>query len=54
MCGAAKITVAEVEQLVPAGELDPNQIHIPGIFVQRIFQGEHYQKRIEQRTVRQR
>ena len=50
MCGAAKITVAEVEQLVPAGELDPNQIHIPGIFVQRIFQGEHYQKRIEQRT----
>ena len=54
MCGAAKITVAEVEQLVPAGELDPNQIHIPGIFVQRIFQGEHYQKRIEQRTLRQR
>ena len=54
MCGAAKITVAEVGQLVPAGELDPNQIHIPGIFVQRIFQGEHYQKRIEQRTVRQR
>ena len=54
MCGAAKITVAEVEHLVPAGELDPNQIHIPGIFVQRIFQGEHYQKRIEQRTVRQR
>ena len=54
MCGAAKITVAEVEQLVPAGELDPNQIHIPGIFVQRLFQGEHYQKRIEQRTVRQR
>ena len=54
MCGAAKITVAEVEQLVPAGELDQNQIHIPGIFVQRIFQGEHYQKRIEQRTVRPR
>ena len=54
MCGAAKITVAEVEQLVPAGVLDPNQIHIPGIFVQRIFQGEHYQKRIEQRTIRQR
>jgi len=53
MCGAAKITVAEVEQLVPAGELDPNQIHIPGIFVQRIFQGKQYQKRIEQRTVRQ-
>ncbi|MDE0535762.1 MULTISPECIES: CoA transferase subunit A [unclassified Tenacibaculum] len=52
MCGASKITVAEVEELVPAGELDPNQIHIPGIFVQRIFQGEKYEKRIEQRTVR--
>jgi len=54
MCGAAKITVAEVEELVPVGELDPNQIHIPGIFVQRIFKGEHFEKRIEQRTVRQR
>ena len=54
MCGAATITVAEVEELVPAGELDPNQIHIPGIFVQRIFQGEKYEKRIEQRTVRKR
>lgn len=54
MCGAATITVAEVEQLVPVGELDPNQIHIPGIFVQRIFQGEQYEKRIEQRTVRSR
>lgn len=54
MCGAAKITVAEVEELVPAGALDPNQIHIPGIFVQRIFQGKEYEKRIEQRTVRQR
>ncbi|MGB3143193.1 MAG: CoA transferase subunit A [Maribacter sp.] len=53
MCGAAKITVAEVEELVPEGELDPNQIHIPGIFVQRIFQGSDYEKRIEQRTVRQ-
>ncbi|WP_425076475.1 CoA transferase subunit A [Psychroserpens sp. S379A] len=53
MCGAAKITVAEVEELVPVGELDPNQIHIPGIFVQRIFKGAHYEKRIEQRTVRQ-
>lgn len=53
MCGAATITVAEVEELVPAGELDPNQIHIPGIFVQRIFQGEKFEKRIEQRTVRQ-
>ena len=51
MCGAAKITVAEVEELVPAGELDPNEIHVPGIFVQRIFQGENYEKRIEQRTV---
>ncbi len=54
MCGAAKITIAEVEELVPAGELDPNQIHTPGIFVQRIFQGEIYEKRIEQRTVRKR
>lgn len=54
MCGAAKITVAEVEELVPVGELDPNQIHTPGIFVQRIFQGSTYEKRIEQRTVRQR
>lgn len=53
MCGAAKITVAEVEELVPVGTLDPNYIHIPGIFIQRIFQGEHYEKRIEQRTVRQ-
>ena len=53
MCGAANITIAEVEELVEAGELDPNQIHIPGIFIQRIFQGEKYEKRIEQRTVRQ-
>lgn len=53
MCGAAKITVAEVEELLPAGALDPNHIHIPGIFVQRIFQGEKYEKRIEQLTVRQ-
>ncbi|MEN9907754.1 MAG: hypothetical protein RLZZ540_895 [Bacteroidota bacterium] len=52
MAGAAKITIAEVEELVEAGTLDPNQIHIPGIFVQRIFQGEKYEKRIEQRTVR--
>ncbi|MDA0198946.1 MAG: CoA transferase subunit A [Bacteroidetes bacterium] len=49
-CG--KITIAEVEELVPTGELDPNQIHTPGIFVQRIFQGVNYQKRIEQRTIR--
>ncbi|WP_159799802.1 CoA transferase subunit A [Flavobacterium sp. MK4S-17] len=54
MAGAAKITVAEVEELVPAGELDPNFIHIPGIFVQRIFKGEKYEKRIEQRTTRKR
>jgi 3-oxoacid CoA-transferase subunit A len=54
MCGAAKITVVEVEELVPVGELDPNQIHIPGIFVQRIFKGVHFEKRIEQRTVRKR
>jgi len=52
MAGAAKITIAEVEELVPAGELDPNFIHVPGIFVKRIFQGEKYEKRIEQRTVR--
>lgn len=52
MCGAAKITVAEVEELLPVGSLDPNQIHIPGIFVHRIFQGINYEKRIEQRTVR--
>ncbi len=52
MCGAAKITVAEVEELVPAGSLNPDHVHIPGIFVQRIFQGEIYEKRIEQRTVR--
>jgi 3-oxoacid CoA-transferase subunit A len=52
MAMAGKITIAEVEELVPAGSLDPNQIHTPGIFVQRIFQGEKFQKRIEQRTVR--
>jgi len=54
MAMAGKITIAEVEELVPAGELDPNFIHTPGIFVQRIFQGEKFEKRIEQRTVRQR
>ena len=52
MCGAATITVAEVEELLPVGALDPNTIHIPGIFVQRIFLGTNYEKRIEQRTVR--
>lgn len=53
MAMAGKITVAEVEELLPAGALDPNEIHTPGIFVQRIFQGETFEKRIEQRTVRQ-
>lgn len=53
MCGAAKVTVVEVEELVEVGTLNPNHIHIPGIFVQRIFQGTNYEKRIEQRTVRQ-
>ncbi len=52
MAMSGKITVAEVEQLVPAGELDPDQIHTPGVYVHRIFQGEHYEKRIEQRTVK--
>lgn len=52
MAMAGKITIAEVEELVPAGELDPNHVHTPGIYVQRIFQGENYEKRIEQRTVR--
>lgn len=52
MAMAGRTTVAEVEELVPAGTLDPNAIHVPGIFVHRIFQGAHYKKRIEQRTVR--
>ncbi len=52
MAMAGKITIAEVEELVPAGTLDPNQIHTPGIFVQRIFQGKAFEKRIEQRTTR--
>jgi 3-oxoacid CoA-transferase subunit A len=54
MAMAGKITIAEVEELVPAGSLDPNFIHIPGIFVQRIFKGAVFEKRIEQRTVRKR
>lgn len=54
MAMAGKITIAEVEELVEPGELDPNFIHTPGIFVQRIFQGSNYEKRIEQRTVRPR
>lgn len=52
MAMAGKITIAEVEELVQPGELDPNMIHTPGIFVHRIFQGSNYEKRIEQRTVR--
>jgi|ERR1019366_2089442 3-oxoacid CoA-transferase subunit A len=52
MAMAGKITIAEVEELVPAGELNPDHIHTPGIFVHRIFQGVNYEKRIEQRTVR--
>ncbi len=51
MAMAGKITIAEVEELVPAGQLDPNQIHTPGIYVHRIFKGQNYEKRIEQRTV---
>ncbi len=53
MAGAAKITIAEVEELLPPGALHPNEIHIPGIMVQRIFKGQIFEKRIEQRTVRQ-
>lgn len=52
MASAGKITIAEVEELVEAGELDPDQIHTPGVYVHRIFQGVDYEKRIEQRTVR--
>lgn len=51
MAAAGKITIAEVEELVPVGQLDPNNIHTPGIYVQRIFQGKNYEKRIEQRTI---
>ena len=52
MAMAGRITIAEVEHLVPAGELNPDQIHTPGIYVHRVFQGKNYEKRIEQRTVR--
>ncbi len=52
MAMAGKVTIAEVEELVPAGSLDPNNIHTPGIYVHRVFQGSNYEKRIEQRTVR--
>jgi 3-oxoacid CoA-transferase subunit A len=54
MAMAGKITIAEVEELVPLGALNPNEIHTPGIFVNRIFQGNNYEKRIEQKTVRKR
>jgi 3-oxoacid CoA-transferase/3-oxoacid CoA-transferase subunit A len=54
MAAAGKITIAEVEELVQPGELDPNQIHTPGIYVQRIFRGQQYEKRIEQRTISRR
>jgi 3-oxoacid CoA-transferase subunit A len=53
MATAGKVTVAEVEELVPVGELDADAIHTPGIFVQRILHGTNYEKRIEQRTVRE-
>ncbi len=52
MAMAGKITIAEVEELVPNGTLDPDQIHTPGVYVHRIFQGVNYEKRIEQKTVR--
>ncbi|HVT83549.1 MAG TPA: CoA-transferase, partial [Chitinophagaceae bacterium] len=52
MAMAGTITIAEVEELVPAGQLDPNAIHTPGIYVHRIFQGQKFEKRIEQKTVR--
>ena len=54
MATAGKITIAEVEELVPAGELDANEIHTPGIFVQRVVKATAYEKPIEQRTVRSR
>ena len=53
MAAAAAVTIAEVEELTPPGSLDPNFIHTPGIYVQRVFQGAHYEKRIERRTVRE-
>ena len=54
MAMAGRVTIAEVEHLVPAGEIDPDHVHTPGIYVHRIFCGRHYDKRIEQRTVRER
>ena len=52
MAKAGKVTIVEVEQLVQPGELDPDAIHVPGIYVHRIFQGAHYEKRIERKTVK--
>lgn len=54
MCMAGRVTIAEAEQIVPLGELDPDEVHVPGAFVQRVVQGERYEKWIEQRTVRPR
>ena len=54
MAMAGKVTIAEVEELVEVGQLDPDHIHTPGIYVHRIFQGNNYEKRIEQKTVRTR
>lgn len=54
MAMGGKVTIAEVEELVPAGEMDPNNIHTPGIYIQKIFQGKNYEKRIEQKTIRKR
>ena len=54
VAAAGKITIAEVEELVEVGMLEPDQIHTPGVYVQRIFQGTNYQKRIEQKTVQKR
>jgi 3-oxoacid CoA-transferase subunit A len=51
MAMAGKITIAEVEELVEPGQLDPNQIHVPGVYIHRIFQGSNYEKRIEQKTI---
>ncbi|MFO0972467.1 MAG: CoA transferase subunit A [Phycisphaerae bacterium] len=54
MAAAGRVTIAEVEQLVEPGQIDPDHVHTPGVYVQHIFQGDHFQKRIEQRTVRKR
>ncbi len=54
MCGAAKVTIVEAEHIVEPGEIDPDQVHVPGVYVQRLIKGEHYEKWIEQRTVRPR